>query len=398
MNIVCFTDSLGSGGAQRQLTTLAVGLKNRGHDVSFLVYLPEDHFRPLLDAAGIACHTIAPVGHLRRMFEVRHVLRQARPDVVLAFLTGSAFYAELATLPRKKFGLVVGERSANPTLAQGKEYWIRRFHSLADAVVTNSHTNRLMLENAFPSLRRKLATIYNAVNLNRFVPCPDNARHLAPVGALRVAVAASYQAVKNMGNVARALHLLRNGREYPPVVVDWYGGHAADSNAIKAAQDFVSTHSLSGCLRFHPAKANIEVEFAGASAVGLFSSYEGLPNVVCEGMACQKPILLSDVCDAGSLVVDGENGFLCDPASEQSIAHAFHRLSSASEEQRQKMGLASRRKAQILFNESTIISSYEMVLEAAVFRRPPPENCTWPALVPQSALRTIARWQNDNKS
>jgi glycosyltransferase involved in cell wall biosynthesis len=131
--------------------------------------------------------------------------------------------------------------------------------------------------------------------------------------------------------------------------------------------------------------------------VGLFSFYEGLPNAVCEGMACQKPILLSDVCDAGSLVVDGENGFLCDPASPQSIAQAFQRLASASEEQLKKMGLASRRKAEALFAEEVIISFYERVLEAAAVRRPPPGNCTWPTSVPQSAFRTLERWQSDKE-
>ena len=38
MKILCVIDSLGSGGAQRQLVGLAIGFKERGHEVSFLVY------------------------------------------------------------------------------------------------------------------------------------------------------------------------------------------------------------------------------------------------------------------------------------------------------------------------------------------------------------------------
>lgn len=394
MKILCFTDSLGSGGAQRQLTALGVGLKERGHDVGFLVYLPQDHFRPWLEAARIGCHIISPCSYWRRMFEVRRALRRTRPDVVLAFLESPAFYAELAALPRRRFGLVVGERSAGPRLVQGKGYWIRCFHLLADAVVTNSHTNRLMLETAFPVLRKKIATIYNGVDLKRFHPSLGNARRLAPGSALRVVVAASYQALKNMENVARALHLVRNGQKQPPVVVDWYGGQAADSTSFREAERFVAKHALTDCLRFHPAKRDIEEEFACASAVGLFSYYEGLPNAVCEGMACRKPILLSDVCDAGNLVLDGENGFLCDPASPASIAQTFRRLASASESQREEMGLASRQKAEALFAEQTVLTCYERILQAAALRRPPPENCTSPAAVPQSAIRTLERWQS----
>ena len=376
MKILCFIDSLGSGGAQRQLTTLAVALKKRGHDLRFLVYHPEDHFRPWLDVAGIECQTIAPLGYFRRMFEVRRVFAQKQPDVVLAFLEGPAFYAEIAALPRRKFGLVVGERLAEPALTRGKNYWLRHFHALADAVITNSYTNQLQLEHAFPGLRKKLATIYNAVDMERFHPPAVNDHAGTQGEPVRVVVAASYQAKKNMENVAQALLLLRNGKASCSVVVDWYGGPANDANPLEKAQHFVAEHDLSGCLRFHPAKRDIEVEFASAAAVGLFSFYEGLPNVVCEGMACQKPILMSDVCDAGSLVVDGENGFLCDPASPPSIAEAFRKLISAPQAQLRSMGLASRRKAEVLFAEATIVRCYEQVLEAAALHLPPPSNST----------------------
>ena len=42
--ILCFIDSLGAGGAQRQLVNLAFGLKKRDYIVSFLVYLVDDFY------------------------------------------------------------------------------------------------------------------------------------------------------------------------------------------------------------------------------------------------------------------------------------------------------------------------------------------------------------------
>jgi glycosyltransferase involved in cell wall biosynthesis len=398
VKILCFIDSLGSGGAQRQLTTLARWLKERGHDVQFLVYLQEEHFRPELDAVGIECHRVASSSRLGKMFAVRRALKRINPDVVLAFLNGPAFYAEIAALPQRRFGLVVGERLAEPELARGKKYWLRRFHGVADAVVANSHTNRLMLEKAYPGWKRKLTTIYNAVDLDRFKPVSENGQRQVSSGALRVVVAASYQAKKNMEHVARAMLLLRNGQKQAPVVVDWYGGPANDSNPLKEVQRFVAEHGLSDCIRFHPAQRDIEAEYAGAAAVGLFSFYEGLPNAVCEGMACQKPILLSDVCDAGSLVVEGENGFLCDPGSPQSIAQAFRRLATTSEKEREEMGIASRQKAEALFAGGPVNAIYEKVLQAAALRLPPPENCTWPVIVPQSAMHTLKKWHYDKEA
>jgi hypothetical protein len=44
MRLLLVIDSLGSGGAQRQLTTLAIELARRGHRVDVFVYAKAEHF------------------------------------------------------------------------------------------------------------------------------------------------------------------------------------------------------------------------------------------------------------------------------------------------------------------------------------------------------------------
>ena len=170
MKLLCVIDSLNPGGAQRQLVTIAVGLKKRGHDVRFLVYYPPTHFLPLLESGGIPCQVLPSGPHWRRLLDVRRELRCAWQDVVLAFLEGPCLYSELARFPRQPWGLVVGERAADPRINGGASRRLRLFHRFADAVVTNSHSNRLMLEKAHPRLSRKLTTIYNVVDLDSFRP------------------------------------------------------------------------------------------------------------------------------------------------------------------------------------------------------------------------------------
>jgi glycosyltransferase involved in cell wall biosynthesis len=372
MKILCLIDSLGSGGAQRQLTTLAVGLKSLDHEVRFLVYHQDDHFRACLDAAQIACHAVSPCSAWRRPLIVRRALRDGWQDVVIAFLEGPAFYAEVASLPRRSWGLVVGERLADPTLASGRGWWLRQCHQLADAVVTNSHTNRLLLERAFPRLKDKLATVYNAVDLERFQPSIQKPASGDGRSPFRVVVAASYQEKKNMETVAKALLLLRMERQAPSILVDWFGGMPADPGAYRRACRFVEENGLCGTLNFHPATQSIAAEFSDASAIGLFSHYEGLPNAVCEGMACGKPIVMTDVCDARHLVEEGKNGFLCDPRSPASIAEALRRMASLTTGERQQMGLESRRRAEQLFDEDLFLGRYERILASASRRVPVP--------------------------
>lgn len=394
MRILCMIDGLGSGGAQRQLCTLGTGLKRRGHDVRFLVYHPEDHFLPILEESGIHCDRIPPCSYSKRIMAIRRFLRTGNQDVVLAFLEASSLYAELASVPTRRWGLVVGERLATPLLCHGAGAWLRQFHRFADAVVCNSHTNRLLLTQLFPFVTKKVCTIYNAVDVDLFCAGESTQRDNERNGddGCRIVVAASYQEKKNMMNVARALLILKNETDAPAVVVDWYGGMPKDQKPFDQVVQFVGQNGLSSSLRLHQATRTIAGEYRSASAIGLFSHFEGLPNVVCEAMSCAKPILLSNVCDASSLVQQGRNGVLCDPASPEDIARALRQMAALSRQARSQMGEESRRMASDLFSRSVITDRYEAVLQAARERKPPPTDVSWPINVPESATNTVKKW------
>ena len=46
-NVVLFIDSLGSGGAQRQVVNLAVSLKKQNYNVSVVVYLEKSFYKEI---------------------------------------------------------------------------------------------------------------------------------------------------------------------------------------------------------------------------------------------------------------------------------------------------------------------------------------------------------------
>src|SRR5262249_30261630 len=140
------------------------------HEVSFLTYHRHEFFLPLLQESRIPYQCLPSGSKLTRTIALRRELRRRSHDVVLAFLDGSCLYAELAALPYRKWGLVVSERLAVPGSHRAVLPWRRWLHGIADYVVTNSHTNRLMLEYAVPGLKGRVVTIYNALDVNTFFP------------------------------------------------------------------------------------------------------------------------------------------------------------------------------------------------------------------------------------
>jgi glycosyltransferase involved in cell wall biosynthesis len=84
----------------------------------------------------------------------------------------------------------------------------------------------------------------------------------------------------------------------------------------------------------------------GASAMFAFdifalpSRYEGFPYVLLEAMAARLPVVMTQVGGAGTLVRDGENGFVVPPDRPELLGEALERLLK-DESLRKSMGARS---------------------------------------------------------
>lgn len=358
MKILCVIDSLGSGGAQRQLVNLAFGFKKRGHNVSFLVYHSINFFKEFLDDNNIRVHEIIEPNYLRRLLKMRHFIRHGNFDSVLSFLQASNFICEIAGLPWRNWKLVVGERSANPdNLKSPKLFVYRWFHFLADHVVANSYENIKMVRKINPFLNRKRChVIYNTVNLKDWKP-DVNYIHLKN-GKFKLVVAASHRFLKNLIGLIEAVNLL-NYAEKEKLRIDWYGSDGFDqskTDAIKRIEKYNLTHIFN----FFDPTPNIHLVVQQADAVGLFSYYEGLPNTVCEGMATGKPVIASNVSDVSLLIKNKKLTF--DPKSPKEIANALSFLLNSGKRELLKIGGENRKNALMMFGGKEIVNNYLILL------------------------------------
>ena len=172
MRITCMIRSLTLGGAERQLTGLAVMLKAAGHDVEVLTYHEADFYARTLQEAGVT-HTFIPkdgssVGLERRITE--H-FKAWRPDVVIAFLTGPCVKACHVHKRFPHFRLIVSERNVN-TWTGPHDLWRMLVFREADLIVTNSHAQEAYLRHRFPFIASRLRTIVNFVDTDAFSPAP----------------------------------------------------------------------------------------------------------------------------------------------------------------------------------------------------------------------------------
>ena len=359
MKILCVIDSLGSGGAQRQLVGLAIGLREKGHDLSFLVYHDINFFKDWLDDADIHVFSVIEPNYLKRLYKMRKYIRESNPDAVLSFLEASNFICEIAGLPWRRWKLVVGERSANPAiLSSNKRKAFRCFHLIADYVVSNSFENMKMIRKANPFLRgRNCKVIFNIVDTEKFTPAKD----YIPLGngKLNIVVAASHQYLKNAKGLIEAVRDLEDECKRR-LKIDWYGDESPD-NSFCDSNKMIREYNLQDIFSFHKATKGIAEKLQYADVVGLFSFYEGLPNVVCEAMVLGKFIISSKVSDIPQLLKSYQTCTF-NPNKVEEIRRTLLYVLSLTKGELIKMGEENREVALSLFNKNSIIEDYENIL------------------------------------
>jgi glycosyltransferase involved in cell wall biosynthesis len=353
-------DDLGSGGAQQQMLILARGFRKEGIAVSCLTYHRNDFYLEALLSLGVEVTTEVLDNPLKRILFIRQFIRKGGFSTVIAFLGIPVFVAELAGIPNRKWKLLVGERSNNPLIRKSlKSRFIRIFHLFSDFVVSNSFANQQMVQSITPFIsQKKYRVIYNGINLDKYCPLPSY--RFAEKGRFRMVVPASYRKLKNVLGLIEAVNLLTN-EEKQQLTIDWYGDRTPFLHLdyiLDEAEVLVSRYRLEEIVKLNDAVNNIQHVIQQADAVGLFSFFEGLPNAVCEGMACGKPVLASDVSDVPRLIEDGVNGVLCKAEDVDSILRGLRYLMHASSDELEAMGRNGRAKAELLFDQEKIVQQY----------------------------------------
>lgn len=359
MKVTLLADSLGFGGAQRQIANLAVELNAHGYEVEFIRYRKDDFYRPILESANIeprlVSHKLAPI----RMLKLKKAIKRSSPDVVISFLTVANFYACVAAIGKHKWKTVISERLADePSFLDKKKKILRSVQAkYADVIVCNSKCAENLWKKYFPKVENKLTTIYNIIEV------PDIQHEPRDDGKCRLVVAARYESVKNLQGMLQAVNLLSDD-EKNKLEIHWYGKsnvEGAAESVLGKGEDFIKQNKLEKCVFLHPATDKIYSIMAQADFVSLFSFMEGLPNAIIEGMTLKKPIVMTAVSDY-DVLVNESNGFLCDPNSPESIADALRSAINTTQEQREKMGQCSYEKVQKICSRETVVAQWEGLL------------------------------------
>lgn len=339
MKIVILTRSLEVGGAQRQVVTLAGGLRERGHNVVVAVFYGGHVLERGLEEAGIPLCYLGKTGRwdvpgfLSRLIRF---LRRERPDVLYAFQSGASIFGTLAR-PLMSAKLVWGVRHSNmdfsrygrvPCLAYRLQCAMSH---IPDLIIANSRAGLdHARSNGFPDDRS--IVIPNGIDTELFRPDPESRQRVrAELGVsgseMLIGLVGRLDVMKDHPTFLRAAARLARVRADVRFVCVGPGKdqYACEIRALADSLGLASRIIWAGARGDMPAVYNALDMLVSSSSFG-----EGFPNVLGEAMACGTPCVVTHVGDSPWVVGDcGEIVMPRDPvALDAAITRMLDRIAA----------------------------------------------------------------------
>jgi len=360
--LVLVIPSLGAGGAERVLSTLANEWVQRGHDVVLITLTSTGNdFFPLdrkIRRAGLDL-ALNPRGgrwltvNAARVNRLRSAIASAHPDVVVSFLDAANLLTVVATR-RLDVRVVVSVR-ANPTtqdLKLSHRVLRRTLYPRASAVVMQTQEAAGWALRFVPA--EKVFVIPNPATPPPHAPPAEREQNVAALGRLL------YE--KGFDLLIDAF--ARCSARHP----DWSLTIAGDGPELPALVEQATALGVRDRIRFPGVIAEPHLLFSRSSLFVLPSRQEGFPMALLEAMGSSLPVIAAD-CRFGprTIVRNGVDGILVPAEDSAALAAAMAKLMDAPAE-RQRL---ARQAAAVLerFGLSSVADRWEELFAALPKRR-----------------------------
>ena len=358
MRVNFLITELRTGGAERCLTELAIGLRDRGDDVSVMSLMPlpkgsRDELVGRIREARIPIATASATG----MFSLPQATRKVRqwlasdlPDCLQTFLFHANVIGAVAARRAGVLTVVGGVRVAEPN----------RFRSLIERraargmrgiVCVSESVRRFASASLAPAPSVRLTTIHNGIRVERFrdaTPLDWGAFGLAPQGRVILFLGRLHhqKGLDLLLDVAPSL--LRLHPDWRLAIV---GEGPLEKNVRKA---IATAPEGQACLL--PWQNDVAGLYAAADVIVSPSRYEGLPNVVLESMAAGRAVLAADVEGVSELLGPNAASQTFPPGDRGSMVERLDQMLAG--EDLDEIGEANRVRAEREFSIDRMVDSY----------------------------------------
>lgn len=320
-----------------------------------LALFPAEH-KNLLDL-GYCVHEVPmqrtgtnPAADVKTLLRMYGLIKKIKPDYVLSYTIKPVIYGTLAAWLAKvphRYALITGLGYAfqNVETNSKRSIFQKLVHGLYQQALSRSH--KAFFQNPddlklFQDLKllssNTPAVVVNGsgVNVTDFnvLPLPQNEQQQAKISFLLIA---RLLLDKGIREYAQAAKIIKN--KYPHVEFNLVGW--IDENPSAITQQELDQWVGNKTVKYWGKLTDVRPAIAESSVYVLPSYREGTPRTVLEAMAMGRAIITTDAPGCRETVIDGDNGFLVEVKSVQSLVEAMQKFINQPE-LIEKMGNRSR--------------------------------------------------------
>lgn len=295
---------------------------------------------------------INPVTDLKLMREFRKIITTEKPDVVLTYTIKPNIYGGMVCSSRKVPFIVnitgLGSAVENPGWLQKLTVGMyRRAMRGAGKIFFQNSANKDFFRSRDINVAAHAQIPGSGVNLSHHViqsyPETDS-----PVRFLYISRLLKEKGIEEYFAVARHFHELKADVEFHIL------GACEEDYKEQLAE--LEKH---GIVKYHGVQKDVRPFIARSHCLIHPSFYpEGMSNVLLESSAAGRPVITTRRPGCREIVDEGVNGYLIDPRDTEGLIEAVGRFLSLSHSEKEKMGIAGRRKMEREFDRNIVVKAY----------------------------------------
>ncbi|QEA40056.1 glycosyltransferase [Pistricoccus aurantiacus] len=348
MRILLVITSLGVGGAERLVISLADRFTAAGHEVCLAWFHSEAELKPLDARVSLVNLGISknPLALIKGLWRLRKLILEFKPDVVNSHLVHANILTRLLRLITPMPRLI---SSAHNTNEEGRFRMLAyRFTDRLANISTNVSDEAVQ---AFIDqgalLPGRMMTIHNGIDTDNFKFGYDarvairNELGLSDSQPVLLAVGRFWEA-KDYPNLFHALAKLQGWGYSPKLII------AGDGPLREKLVELSIKLKINNQVYFLGVRHDVLGLMSAGDIFVLSSAWEGLPMVVLEAMACQRLVVATDCGGVRGLV--GESGLLVPPQDSGALAIALKQALNLESNQRVELGKNARKRVEKLYS------------------------------------------------
>ncbi len=306
--------------------------------------------------------SVNPIRDLRLLFELISLYRKHKPDLILHYTVKPNIYGGLAARILNIPSVAVITGLGYSLMHEG---WINAITRILYKLTLRSH-RQVIFENNDDKLLFETSGLVTSSKSISIKGCGVDTSYFSPNGDGRTSKVITFTFIGRLlydKGIREFVEAAQQVRKQNDQVRFWLIGEIDKENPSSIRNEDLVKWIRDPNIHYHGATDNIRKFIEQSDCIVLPSYREGMPRVIMEAMAMERPVITTDTAGCRETVDEKINGFLVPVRNSEALAGAMIEFTRMDADARTNMGKSGRQKVQREFDDRIIADQLYAILK-----------------------------------